>query len=199
MCRKRFSVRSSQRILLAVLVLGLTTPFAAAQTIGGLGGGGGGGGLNSTGGGGGGSSGSSNSAASGNSLGSTGGIGTAKSIGSGNLSALTSGSVGLSSLSATTTGAATAGSSSIPVASDPFSSFYFNPYSQGLIGTTNGNSGQFGQPAYTPSALPTALAAGLRHFSGLQGEPRHGLQLGRLPQDPRLRHRGRLRSPPGKA
>ena len=69
------------------------------------------------------------------------GIGRSVAIGSGNLSALTSPVLGLSSVGSRRTAA---------VPSDPFSSFYFNPYSQGLIGTSSSPS-VFGQPAYAPN------------------------------------------------
>jgi hypothetical protein len=156
-----FSIRSRGRILLAAFTLAVMAPFAAAQggggggSTGGAGGVGGGssssGGLNSTGS----SSGGGGTSASG--TGTTGTIGTSTPIGSGNISAFSNGSYGLSSLSSSGSkgSSSSSGSTQIPVASDPFSTFYVSPPSTGLIGNTS-TANTFGQAQYTQPTLPTA-------------------------------------------
>ena len=146
LCRR---LSATRLVVAAGLLAGSASPTWAQGGIGGLGGGGGGGNsLGSVGGSGGGSSGGS--------AGSATGVGVTKGLGSGNISVLLNGNNPLSSLSTggTTTNTATGG---IPATSDPNSPYFTNIYSSGLVGT--GTTVAFGQPVYTPAALPTPTAA----------------------------------------
>ena len=147
-----FDLRLSARLLLvAGAFLSIAAPMSLAQG-GNNSSGATSGGLTSLGGNNSSSGGLNSGGLTSGSISSGGSLGTSKGIGSGPLSALTGSNTGLSSLSSgTTTSASTTG---IPSASNPYNSFYYNPYGAGLIGGSTSQTLTFGTAVY-PITAPT--------------------------------------------